>query len=279
VPIVPPRDAPGVLAWLAEALHCLGNRAGLPYLLALLPRPDTADVAAQRAAEICRRAGIELDGTTTWNDALAGLVAEWRSTGAAPPADQLTQARIAAHLVAFENFQLREVDEARFVLARLGSTAMPLLREALPASEPYLRTHVLEILRELGPAARDAAQDVLPLCRDELTRADALRVLGRIGATEVAPHVLACLTAGELEVRAAAAEALGGLRAEGVIPALAAVFDDVSESLDVRVRAAASLAVLVPYCTARTWLEELLARGDYHRPTLQELLERSEWVK
>lgn len=270
-------DTPVVLAWIADALMRLGNRSGLPHLIGLIARADTAQLAGQRAIEICAAAGLDAGATPSWDDltaALRRLHDEWRAAGTGPPVDAATHARIAAHLVALEDFQLRGVDEARYVLARLGQAPVALLREALHASEPYLRTHALEILRELGPAGAAAAPDVAALLGDELTRADAARALGRIGARDAVPHLLTCLRAGDLELRAAAAGALGPLGDRAAIAPLRAMHADQNHTLDVRVQAAFSLALLEPDGGTRAWLETLLATGDYHGPTLQELLDR-----
>ncbi len=269
-------DAPETMIWVAHALTRFGNFAGLPEIVRWMRVVDTAELAGQRAIEICRDAGEDPGEAPSWDDLaerLQRLHATWLADGTMPAPDALTVARIARHLIELEAFQLRGVDEARFTLSRLGGQAVPLLREALRASEPYLRTHALEIVRNLGAPAVAAAPEVVPLLGDELTKADAARALGRLGAPIAIPHLVSCLRAVDLELRAAAAGSLGPLGATSAIPELRAVFDDVSQSIDVRVQAAFSLALLKKDTSACEWLEGLQSREEYHAPTLQELID------
>jgi hypothetical protein len=59
---------------------------------------------------------------------------------------------------------------------------------------------------------------------------------------------------------------------EAIAP-LRALFAGEAGSLDVRVQAAFGLALLEPEGPSRGWLEDLLANGEYHAPTLREILD------
>jgi len=271
---------PTVLVWVADALARRGCGAGIDPLLGALRVATTADLAGQRAILLLRAHDMDPGEAPTWDAIEAGLRTlrdRWRATGRlgdeAPAADDATRARLAGLLVALQGFQLRPVDDARFVLGRTGRLGVPLLREAVSASEPYLRSHALEVLRDLGPAANDAAPDVLPLLADPLTRNDAARTLGALRATQAVPHLVPWLSAPDIEQRAAAAFALGPIGDRAVLPLLKARMDDPAEALDVRVMAAFSVALFELDRPAYRFLQDLRARGAYHEPTLAELID------
>jgi HEAT repeat protein len=272
---------PGVRVWVADALIHRGCGAGVAVLLAALRVPATQELAGQRAIEVLRALGDELDEAPTWDALEAALRihgAHWRDTGTlrgrALADDATTRARLAALLAALQGFQLRPVDDARFVLSRTGTLALPLLRQAVAASEPFLRTHALEVLRDLGPAASSLAPDVLPLLADALTRTDAARALGAMRATQAVPHLLAWLSSSDLELRTAAAWALGPIGDPRALAPLHARMDDANEALDLRVMAAASVALFELDRPAYRFLHELRAKKGYHEPTLDELIDR-----
>lgn len=185
-------------------------------------------------------------------------------------------AGVAQRLLALTEFQLRPVDDTRFILARTGRAGLPLLRLAASAAEPHLRTHALEVLRELGPAAASAVDDVLPLLHDPLTRADAVRTLGALRAVAAAPFLRPWLTHRDLELRTAVAAALGPIGDHGAEPLLRARMQDAAESMDVRVAAAFSLAILERDRPGARFLRARLEADDYHAPTVRELLDRAE---
>jgi hypothetical protein len=277
--IVNPTSRLGV--WLARALSDLGNHSVLPELALRMDDARTAEEAGEQAIEICRRNGIEPSESPTWDELRAGLTAlhrAWRERGfvgdALPELDPATRARIAHHLANLEQFELRSVDDAKYALSRLGVLAVPFVIEAVHASEPYVRVHALEILRDLGPAARSAGEAVLPLLGDELSRTYAAEALGRIGYPAAAPHLTARLDHPDLELRAKVAEALCDIADPAAIRALRAVFADAAQPLDVRVYAAFALAKATGEAEPRDWLVQRRELGEYHVATLDELLAR-----
>jgi HEAT repeat protein len=272
---------PVVLVHVADGLARRGCGAGLDRLLAALRDAATADLAGQRAIDLLRQHGDDPGETPTWEAIARGLRAlqdRWRGTGrlrdGAPGLDDALRARLAGLVAALQGFQLRPVDDARFVLARVGELALSLLREAVSAVEPYLRTHALEVLRDLGPAASTLAADVLPLLADPLSRTDAARALGALRAKDAVPHLVAWLRSADVELRAAAAGALGPLGDRATLPLLRARMDDAGESLDVRVMAAFSVALFELDRPAYRFLVDLREKKGYHEATLSELIDR-----
>ncbi|MBK8097928.1 MAG: HEAT repeat domain-containing protein [Planctomycetes bacterium] len=273
---------PQAVLWLADALHRLGNHAGLPWIDGAMGVEATANDAGQIAIGICKDCGVAVQEQPTWAQlqaAMQDLHKAWRLTGlvarctaTAPPADAVA-ARVAAHLVTTQGTLLRPVDEARWVLTRGGQLMVPHLRAALVAEEPYLRTMVLQVAAELGKTAAALAEPILPLLGDPLTAPYALRALGEIGATQFAEHLVARLGVVDTEVRAAAAGALGVLGHAAATPQLQALLADEQEILDVRVQAAFALALLGD-AGGTAFLQERKLKGDYHVPMLERLLER-----
>lgn len=282
---------PGVLVSVVDSLVKLGNHAGLPKLVALMERADSAQRAGMQTIEILKGLGIETGERPTYGQLkgwLRDLHRRWRQTGVVEKAggdkgprepDELTTTRVARHLAQLEGFQLRPVDDSRFVLGRAGVLSLGLLGEAVQAKEPYLRNHALEIVGGLGRPARSLGDKILPLLADPLSRVYAAQALGNIGATQALPHLLAMLESPEPEARAAAAEALGPLGCREAVAPLTAVLQDEKETMDVRVRAAFSLAIFELRRPAFDFLKERKAQGDYHEPTVDELMSRVEQLR
>lgn len=277
---------PEPLAWVADALDMLGNRAGFDKLIELIQGGTHAEIAGQRAIAILQRAHVlDPSESPSWDrllEELRQLLRRWRSDGAPqtqtePLPQDLAEldARIAERLVLLEGFQLRPVDDSRFILARLGRLAVPHLVTALHASEPFLRNHALEVLLQLGPVARNLARNpTLALLQDPLARANAVAALGAMQISDAFPFVAPLLASPDPELRVATAAALGPLGNEAAIPLLEQKMLAADESMDVRVRAAFSLAVFELDRPGLAFLRERRRIGDYHQPTIDELLIR-----
>ncbi|HEX5054271.1 MAG TPA: HEAT repeat domain-containing protein [Planctomycetota bacterium] len=272
---------PETVLWVADALQRLGNDTGLAWLDAAMNQQGTAQQAGTMAIDVCRERGLALADPPTYAELqgrLRELSAAWRERGegsrvVAPAKGQL-EARFAAHLITTENYPLRPIDDARYVLTRCGRLAVPLLIRTLAASEPYLRTMALQVLAELGPAAHDAAESTLPLLGDPLTASYAMRTLGEIGAADAIPHLRARLPLPDVELRAAAVQALGLLQDRASAARLTERMQDATEALDVRVGAAFGLLCLGENPAADAFLTDRETKGDYHAPTLSRLRER-----
>lgn len=274
---------PNGLIWVADALAKLGNDSGLMWLASAFGREETANEAGRMAIEALQARGVEVPDEPSWQDLgqlLQAQVDHWNRTGtsslkdAAAPAEQPLIARLAQHLQTPEGTQLRPVDDARFVLTRLGKHGVPMLVRTLQAEEHYLRTMPLQVLAELGTAASQATDAIVPLLGDPLTSSYAVRALGQIGATKTIPYLRPMLEDRDTELRAAATEALGLLGDKDSLSQLEARLRDDNEQLDVRVGAAFGLLCLGAHEEATKYLDEREANKDFHEPTLIRLRER-----
>jgi FAD:protein FMN transferase len=269
--------------WLDAALAQLGNGSGLTDLAQRMDEWDVADRAGNQAIEILRRANRDPGPAPTYVDLktqLAALSEQWDSTGVLPPdteeqpADALCARRIAERIAHLQDVDLRTVDESRFIFSHCGHLPLPLLRRAAHASEPYLRVHTLEILRYLGAIGNAAAGDVLPLLADPLSHVEAAQALAEMQAQQAAPFLCQWLVSPEVERRAVACNALGILADRRAAPRLEELLADVAQPQDVRVQAAFALALFARERPAYTFLQERAGLGDYHLPTVRELLDR-----
>ena len=276
-------------SWVAGALAALGCHGALDQLATMMGREDSAQVAGSIAIDVLRAAGVELGETPSYQelqDRCLELFGAWKRLGVVPgevqadgsapaaPAvedlDPLLRARLAAHLVALAHQPLRPVDDCRFIFQRLGLVGLRLAERCVRASEPHPRNHGLEIMLGLGRSAAVVGDAVLPLFDDELTGSVSMRVAGAVGYAPALPHLSARLGSEHVEIRAAAAAALGLMGDPEALPALAARLSDPNEVVDVRVEAAAAIARID---VGRAFLLERAQVGDYHEPTLLELLD------
>ena len=224
------------------------------------------------------KAGSDGEKGGTENEAVknGGADAQRGDTSPKEPAADaaLLDARLCRWMTKLQGFQLRPVDDARFVVSRCGRLGLERLRKTLHAKERYLRSHSLEVVRALGRAANTLSGEVLALLAEPLVRNDAARTLGELGASEATPFLIAMLDGEDLEARTAAAYALGPLGAEESKPKLLALRDDDKTPIDVRVAAAFSLALFELERPSFEWLRNQLDTKSYHEPTLRELLDR-----
>lgn len=148
-----------------------------------------------------------------WNERQVAL---WRNFDASSDEGLRTRLRLmVAHLGAY---QLRQIDGARFTLARAGPSSLSLLREGLSSEDTYVRVHVLEIMelmaRDVGGLDRKqrtrlAVTAAVPLMDDPepTVSVQAARVCGAVA--EVDPLVAALSRRTEPEVQLAVIDALG----------------------------------------------------------------------
>jgi hypothetical protein len=275
---------PDVRMWLADALWRLGNDSMLLDLVQSMDRAELANDAGRMAIELLKAAGVDPGDAPTYaslQDGLRQLHQHWRAAGTAqrqpplPPFDlSAFTPRIAALLHAVAEFNLRLTDEARFILGSAGRLGLPMVRLSLSAEERYLRDLGLQIVILLGPVAGELQDAVLPLLGDPLMAAYAVRALGEMRGKGALPYVRPLLDSNDLELRCAAAGALGLLGDRADMPRLTALQNDDKQPLDLRVQAAFSLAVFETERPARAFLLRLKQDGKFHEPTLNRLLER-----
>jgi len=197
--------------WIADALFRLGNFAGLAgvrYMAANGPGEALRARALARLEELGAEYGLDdLALQRLWDE--GGTSADGRFP---PPGPQSARYRLEVWrwIGRLDEFQLRGVDDARFILSRLGSGAVHALAEALHDASPYVRVHAAQCLERMGPRAAGAAPELVrALDRPDLApqAAAALGAIGfpaaegELGRRTEPPH--------PYELRLAAARALG----------------------------------------------------------------------
>jgi len=253
------------VVWIARSLALQGNFAGLDGLFTL-ERTGSDAVRALATQEIARQ--VEATGA---GDA-AALRAAWRTAGheLIPRPEPSLRHRLAVWrmilAVSGEHFQLRGVDEARFVLARSAEWVATPLAEALHDRDTWTRVHAAQCLDRMGARARGAEPELIAGLNDVALGPAAAEALGGLGGAAAAKALAQRLGAGrDHELRVAAARGLGRLDEDGVIDALQGVLDP-KEPLDLRQTAAWSLASLGAGANVASFLLECLgsAEADVH---------------
>lgn len=196
--------------WLADALARQGNLSGLEGLQVLSGR--TADewlstTARSKADELAVARGAGFGGELLRRHA-SGLV----SDPATSAAFECTAWRLIARLA---DFDLRQVDDARFILARMEDGVVPLLSRALSDENRYIRLHAAQCLERRGPRGRGAHAALVAALADASIAAGAAAALGA-SADERAASALAAALRGssQHETRVACAGALERLLLE-----------------------------------------------------------------
>lgn len=276
-----------VMAWLIDASSKLGCLGALDRLVPLFDVETSAARAGAIAIDVLKRAGRDPGEGASWAQLAAAITAlhdEWRRTGVTPNAsgatdaptgvpsldelEPLLRARLAQCVVDLADQNLRPVDNARWVFSRIGRRGLPFVAEVLHADHDYVRRYGVEIAGELRRSALPIGDAVAALLADPFTGALATRALGGVAHPASLPHLLARLRHQDPDVRVGAASGLGLLGDPAAFDALRARLDDPQETVDVKVHAAWSLAVLSP---GDRYLTDRLRAKDYHEPTLLEL--------
>ncbi|MDF1799887.1 MAG: hypothetical protein P1V81_11975 [Planctomycetota bacterium] len=213
-----------VVPWIARALASHGNYAGVEPLRVLVEWYGSGSEAAGHLVSLAEEAGFEAS--------LAGaaeLEATWLAadpdgrlpTPAVSPRRELDAWRWIAGLA---DFQLRGVDDGRFVLVSYGTWVTPLLAEALHDEDQYVRLHVAQALQRRGPRAAVALPDLVAALAEPGLAPTAAGALGALGNPAAEAALVACLGPVEpAELRVAAARALGELGRESSVSALEAL--------------------------------------------------------
>ncbi len=231
--------------YVASALARHANYAALEMLQRLVTT-GADEAARQRAAAELARV-VEEAGAP---DA-ATLDAWWRAGApelpSRAPSDHL---RLAAWqwiaTLSGDTFQLRPVDDARFILSRLGAWAVAPLADALADQDPYVRLHAAQCLERMGRRARAAVPALEAALDDPRLAAQAARALGAIGGPGVREVLESAIGPGPHERRVAAVRALELLGDAAAAPRLAERLADEAEPYDLRQTAAESLLALAP---------------------------------
>lgn len=220
------------IAWALAQSHCY---AGLDALFNVASDSTSAarNQAIERLGEIAAAAGVE--------DA-AELLQAWRDgdqAGVLPETflEDRTRAVLWRWIQRLDSYQLRPVDDTRFIFERCWSPAADLLAEALFDESSYVRLHATQCLKRMGPRAQRSRWALeLGLDLPELApwSAEALGALGDVGVRPLLEQRLGPDSSPELRV--AAARGLGSLALPESLPALRAAsesepFDELAQVL------------------------------------------------
>ncbi|MCY2961480.1 MAG: HEAT repeat domain-containing protein [Planctomycetota bacterium] len=229
--------------WIADALASFGNLSGLEGLRVLR---DTAADGAVRAAAAERLAALAGERGFADGDALYG--AWWRGEPLAGPAAREPSPELLREawdrIGRLAEWDLRRVDDARFVLVRLDAWVVPMLTAALRDADVYTRVHAAQCLERRGPRARAAVPELVAgLAEPRLApgAAAALAAIGERGAAAPLEELLR--TTHDVELRIAAARALGAIGGASTLDLLRGAWKP-DQPIDLRQAAAGSLVAL-----------------------------------
>jgi len=228
--------------WMADALARFGHLAGVEAMLTVWRGTEDETLRAQSAARLG-----ELAAERGCVDA-GELLQRWQAGELAPPATPFVpSAELAAEawrwIASLGAWNLRNVDDARFVLVRLEEWVVPLLIEALGDSDVYVRLHTLQVLERRGPRARGAREGVTRMLAEARLAPAAAQTLGALGDAAAAPALERALASPDPELAVAAATALGRLAHAASVPALRAAGAG-ARGLDLREASARALLEL-----------------------------------
>ncbi len=244
------------VVWIACALARFSNYSGVAGLANVArSAPDDAvrTLAADELARILAKFDTEELARRGGGTDATGLEWAWSRWDGSPASEtaglfsepeRSARYRLAVwrEIRSLGDFQLRGVDDARFVLSNLGPSAAVLLARALHDASPHVRVHAAQCLERMGPRASIAGGELVKALSDPELAPSAAAALGRVGHPEAASALAACtLRGGDLGLRVAAARALGGLGLASSVPALASLLDP-SEPVDLRQAAAEAIA-------------------------------------
>jgi HEAT repeat protein len=229
------------VVYLARTLAHFGVYSGLDALFVVASRAPEPALARAALADLARDAG---------HDDPAELLRAWNAgEESARVAERFSPAReleVWKRIERFSEWQLRGVDDSRFVLSREHAHAAPLLAAALDDADRYIRAHSAQCLERMGRRARAAGPKLLEVVDDPEIGDQVLLTLGAVGH-QPAEATLIERTARTrpLEVRVAAARSLGLLGLASSAAALRTL-QAADEPLDLRVAALCSLAACAP---------------------------------
>ncbi len=264
------------VVYLARTLAHFGVYCGLDALYVVAGRSQEHGALAQTTlAELARAAG---------RDDPFELLQAWRDGSSDPlPQRRLTPVRaleIFKRIARFAEWQLRGVDDSRFVLSREHALAAPLLAEALDDENRYIRAHAAQCLERMGRRAAAAGPKLLEVLDDPEIGDQVLLTLGAVGHAPAEPALVERTSrAHSMEIRVAAARALGLLARGSSAPTLRSLCEP-TEPLDLRVAALCALAACAPReldeSQARALLEHL-SSGQVDTAGPEQALER--WLE
>ncbi len=234
------------VVWIASALGRCGNHSGLEALYRLWREGGNETVRASAEARLGELSALA--GTRDADEL-------WQLWYVADPGGRLLRREPSARLsqevwrhveqLSGEHFQLRGVDDARFVLSSLGAWATAPLSEALHDRDVYVRVHVAQVLERMGPRATLAGPALVDALAEPGLGPDAALALGSVAYPSAEPILrrLASDPGTDHGLRVACATSLGRIGLSASAPALEALLAEGTPA-DLRLAAARSLCEL-----------------------------------
>ncbi len=250
---------PSTFLWLSRALLHYRNYAGLAALSDLASRGAVEQqraTATELLSDAAQAAGVDVDQLQSlWGSAQATDLPQ------PEPSVLLRQAvwRLVEEL-SEEHFQLRGVDDARYVLSRMGPWTALEIAPALGDVDAHVRLHVAQVLERMGPRAVATGPFLLAALDDLRVAPAAAEALGRVGYPPAVPALIQkCSPTSPHELRVAALRALGRTGLSEGLMALQSAFDESGAPADLRQAAATGLVLLDSGEAVVPWLLQQLA--------------------
>jgi len=262
--------------WMSDALAKLGNYHGLDVLWQLAETAATEELRAAAAERLNTiAAGAECETPRELWDLWFVADADRRLYRESPSPRLVLATWREIEQLSGEHFQLRGVDESRFVLSRLGAWATEPLTSALHDEDVYVRVHAAQVIERMGLRGVEAGPSLVEALSDPTLATEAAAALGSIGYAGAEPVMRALLedTATDHELRVACAASLGRL---GIPASLEALFGqlDSGAPLDLEQTAADALVRMGSEGAATQFLFRALSNPAADRPGAESSLER-----
>jgi HEAT repeat protein len=227
--------------WVADALARFGHLAGLEALVVIWGREE-GELREHAAAKL--RALADEHGCASIDE----LRERWRMGRVSPrPTVGAALQREGWRWIArLAEWQLRGVDDARYVLVALEDWIVPALAAALHDEDVHVRLHAAQCLERRGPRAAAAAAELEAALAEPRIAATAAAALAALGATSAVPALeRAVAISRDPELRVAAVRALGHLGLSRSISVLEALLEE-EQPFDLRQALAQALLALDP---------------------------------
>lgn len=234
------------LGWILRTLWGFGSGAAL----------DRARARARTMADPTGRASLEAS--------LAGYESLEAPAPLEPSAALIGETWLWLSDLSGAHFQLRGVDDARYVLSSLGPWAAEVFAEALEDDDDYVRLHTAQVLERMGERGRPAMGSLIAALEDPsgAVRGEAAEALVAVAGSDAEAPLLARLGTTPpppYEDRVALARGLAQLP-EPPAARLRELFDG-SPGVDLRLACAAGL-LRTGEAPALDWLLQELREGS-----------------